>query len=175
LKEKDFPDTNAQEAQAQGLEQLKQSDSGSDTASDEDVAPQVVLDDDKVSEEDEPPAQKTIANFPPVGLVGLDRAAMERERLARAQTAGIKHESSEPHTKRQKTTLFSGDAGRVTEFSSDQKLDYPDGTIKWTWAKGFPKEGHMITIEEVLQKDTLKAAVLSGFQVNSSETLTDLD
>jgi hypothetical protein len=41
-------------------------------------------------------------------------------------------------------------------------LEFPKGTIKRTWAKGFPRAND-ITIEEVLQKDKLKTAVLSSF------------
>jgi hypothetical protein len=150
-------------------ELLEEDDAGSDTMSEEDDPPRIVLD-DTASEEDEPSSQKTVELSRSMGLAGLDRAAMERERLARAHKAGLRQEPPEPPSKRQKTTHVSGepssraDDERAVE-TSNRNLQFPDGTIKWTWAKGFPKETRTITIEEVLQKDTLKAALLSGFQV----------
>ncbi|KUJ11780.1 phospholipase D/nuclease [Mollisia scopiformis] len=46
-------------------------------------------------------------------------------------------------------------------------IQYPDGIVKKTWAKGFPRTGDDITIEEVLQKDDLELAVLSAFQIDT--------
>jgi len=101
------------------------------------------------------------------GLSGLNRAQMERERLARLKPVGATNETGPP-SKRQRAEN-TDDRLPVASLSNthgDSKLQYPDGTIKWTYATGYPKESHHITIEEVLQKDTLKAAVLSGFQVS---------
>ncbi|KAI0994689.1 hypothetical protein K3495_g13492 [Podosphaera aphanis] len=46
-------------------------------------------------------------------------------------------------------------------------IQYLEGTIKKTWARGFPRQGDDITIEEVLQKDDLTLAILSSFQIDS--------
>lgn len=143
----------------------------SDTASDED--------DETASEEEDtqpgPSTEKATAQSPVAantGLAGLNRAQMERERLERLKRARTTSEN-EPQAKRLCAEKSSGktrieSSPRLPEAStepSDGKFQYPDGTIKWTHALGFSKESHHITIEEVLQKDTLKAAVLSGFQV----------
>ena len=45
-------------------------------------------------------------------------------------------------------------------------IQFPDGVVKRTWAKGYPREVDAIKLEEVLQKDTLQLAVLSAFQVD---------
>ena len=130
---------------------------------------------DTASEEEEVVPSKSevkpVRNDAP-GLAGLDRAAMERERLARAKKAGIQVNIPEPPAKRQKTNHDNHFSG----IQSNSGLQYPNGTIKWTYAEGYPRESHVITIEEVLQKDTLKAAVLSAFQVLSvPPLLTQLD
>ena len=141
----------------------------------EDEIQEPVLDDttdsgsDTASEEDEPSRPATNAVKQPatvtVGLGGLNRAQMERERLERLKRTAKKENMPESPAKRIKVdhppikdTTTSG----VKQVST---LKYPDGTIKWTFAAGYPVESHHITIEEVLQKDTLKAAVLSAFQV----------
>lgn len=147
----------------------------SDTASEED---------ETASEEDEPVAPQKTTIAPPVqnsvGLAGLNRAQMEKERLERAKRQGLQA-TSEPPAKRMRTeainepdTSFTRelqprDTNESTSTSSvthsGSSLQFPDGTIKWTYVIGYPRESHHITIEEVLRKDTLKTAVLSGFQV----------
>jgi len=92
---------------------------------------------------------------------------MERERLARLKRAGTMN-GHEPPPKRPRAEN-TDDLPPIASSSNtpgESKLQYPDGMIKWTYATGYPKESHHVTIEEVLQKDTLKAAVLSGFQVS---------
>ena len=101
------------------------------------------------------------------GLSSLNRAQMERDRLARLKRGGTLNEHEGP-SKRPRADNMD-DPPPIASSSNtpgDSKLQYPDGMIKWTYASGYPKESHHITIEEVLQKDTLKAAVLSGFQVS---------
>ena len=123
---------------------------------------------DTASEEDEiSPPKIDVKPVPtkPAGLAGLDRAAMERERLTRARKAGYQGDSPEPPSKRQKTNHVMESISSTSVNFSSTGLQYPNGTIKWTYAKGYPRENHTITIEEVLRKDTLKAAVLSAFQV----------
>ncbi|KAI9697925.1 MAG: hypothetical protein M1836_004277 [Candelina mexicana] len=53
-------------------------------------------------------------------------------------------------------------------------LQYPRGTLKKTWAFGHPRDED-IKIEEVLQKQSLKIAVLSAFQWDVEWLLTKLD
>jgi hypothetical protein len=120
------------------------------------------------------------------GLGGLDRAQMERERLERAKRDGIRHDPIEPPAKRTRTDhpthppqmslgSSSQNAGKYYYSVVNIGLEYPDGTIKWTHARGYPVENHHITIEQVLQKDTLKAAVLSAFQVLPIPPLIQID
>jgi hypothetical protein len=45
-------------------------------------------------------------------------------------------------------------------------VQYLDGIVKKTWVRGCPMESDVIKIEEVFQKETLKLAVLSAFQVD---------
>lgn len=141
----------------------------SDTASEED---------DTASEEDEKSSPKQVttnlvANSS-LGLKGLDRAQMERERLERLKRAGAQT-SSEPPTKRAKVEGFDKQNSISSGSLSSESILYPNGTIKWTYAAGYSVEPHHITIEQVLQKDTLKAAVLSGFQVKLARVESDLD
>lgn len=98
-----------------------------------------------------------------VGLSGLNRAQMELERLERAKRAGVLHEAIEPPIKRIKLENLS--ENRSVSATSSHSLQFPNGTIKWTHVVGFPDEPRCVTIEQVLQKETLRAAVLSGFQV----------
>jgi hypothetical protein len=138
----------------------------SDTASEEG--------DETASEEDDPPVVSSKENIPStstvnVGLAGLNRAQMERERLERLKRTRPTNEN-EPQIKRARMENHddrapSSKAREKAPAVQDGTLQFPDGTIKWTYAVGYPKESHHITIEDVLQKDTLKAAVLSGFQV----------
>jgi len=126
-------------------------DSGSDTASEEDEVPATSA----------PKPSATVT----VGLGSLDRAQMERERLKRLKRGAKKENIAEPPSKRIKIESVSSKPATSSEAMGKSSLQYPDGTIKWTYAVGYPVESHHINIEEVLQKDTLKAAVLSGFQV----------
>jgi hypothetical protein len=137
--------------------------------------PQIVLsdtaseEDDTASEEDEKPPPKPVTvslkTNGLTGLNGLDRAQMERERLERLKRAGLQA-SSEPPTKRARIENFDKRNSTSSKALSTHSMQYPNGMIKWTYAAGYPVEPYHITIEQVLQKDTLKAAVLSGFQVS---------
>jgi hypothetical protein len=53
-------------------------------------------------------------------------------------------------------------------------IHFPDGTVKKTWAYGYPRRDD-IKIEEVLQKDDLELAVLSAFQWNEEWILRKLN
>ncbi|KAH7321545.1 tyrosyl-DNA phosphodiesterase [Rhexocercosporidium sp. MPI-PUGE-AT-0058] len=161
-------------------------------------------------------AAKTMSAIQPlVGILGLDRKAMEDERLKRQkEREGValpilnskrhasvspprlreqekadakskskvldqKHYSgSQPHEdKRQKTARVASDvlSRNQLRLLSAPGIRYPDGVVKKTWVKGTPRVGDDIKIEEVLQKDDLKLAVLSAFQVEPEWVQSKLD
>ncbi|KAI7284314.1 phospholipase D/nuclease, partial [Hortaea werneckii] len=167
------------------------------------------------------------------GLAGLDRRAMEQERLARqkARTAGLKRERSisprelsdtrkAPKVEEttfdlpsgarlnflstaingQQTSRKSASANLATdrhkslpaaikaeegenaikqESPSPSKpalpdgLQYPHGVVKKTWAFGHPRHND-IKLEEVLEPQTLRTAVLSAFQWDTDWVLSKL-
>ena len=54
-------------------------------------------------------------------------------------------------------------------------VQFPDGTVKKTWAHGFPREHDDIRIEEVLQKADLDLAVLSTYQLDADWITSKLE
>ncbi|KAI7151476.1 phospholipase D/nuclease [Hortaea werneckii] len=168
-----------------------------------------------------------------IGLAGLDRRAMEQERLARqkARTAGLKRERSIsprelsdarkvpkveettfdlPSGARlnflstaihgQQTSRKSASANLATDRhkslpaaikaeegedaikqespSTSQpalpgSLQYSHGVVKKTWAFGHPRHND-IKLEEVLEPQTLRTAVLSAFQWDTDWVLSKL-
>ncbi|RMY79788.1 hypothetical protein D0862_13027 [Hortaea werneckii] len=178
---------------------------------------------------EEAPAQSTSAN----GLAGLDRRAMERERLARqkARTTGLKRERSisprelsdaRKAPKIEETTFDLPSGARLnflsTAINGQQasrksasanlatdrhkslpsaikaeegkdaikqespppsqptlpgSLQYPHGVVKKTWAFGHPRNND-IKLEEVLEPQTLRTAVLSAFQWDTDWVLSKL-
>ncbi|KAF8457236.1 tyrosyl-DNA phosphodiesterase I [Terfezia claveryi] len=52
---------------------------------------------------------------------------------------------------------------------------YPDGVVKKTYLEGVERRGDDITIEEVLQKDTLTMAVLSAYQWDTTWIMDKLN
>ncbi|KAF3223967.1 hypothetical protein TWF192_006208 [Orbilia oligospora] len=127
----------------------------------------------------------------PSGLLGLDRGQMERERLARLKRK-TPDDSYVPQAKHAKSLATqdlaikkeepteSSSAGpskstrgpfmtlrdlqeRVTNYVP-RATQYHDGTVKKTYIQGVARTHDDITIEEVLQKDTLQTAVLSAYQ-----------
>ncbi|KAI7300879.1 phospholipase D/nuclease, partial [Hortaea werneckii] len=167
------------------------------------------------------------------GLAGLDRRAMEQERLARqkASTAGLKRERSIsprelsnarkapkieettfdlPSGARlnflstaingQQTSRKSASANLATDRhkslpaaikaeegedaikqespspsqpANPGSLQYPHGVVKKTWAFGHPRHND-IKLEEVLEPQTLRTAVLSAFQWDTDWVLSKL-
>ncbi|KAL9024726.1 MAG: hypothetical protein Q9196_006304, partial [Gyalolechia fulgens] len=107
---------------------------------------------------------------PSMGILGLDRKAMEQERLARKRRASI---SPPPPRKVPKISNHPPEvsAERLAhdqEFESmpvtqPSKLTFPNGVVKKTWAFGHPRQDD-IKLEEVLEKNDLNLAVLSSFQ-----------
>lgn len=138
------------------------------------------------------------------GIPGLDRKAMEEERLARMRA---KESYNQPTTSKRQRSISPPPTTRPAKMSkvqstsnrsegkkpsepanivdltdspppkpkrsqplvaanksatSPQLLQYPNGVIKKTWADGHPRSND-IKIEEVLEKATLRTALLSAF------------
>lgn len=98
----------------------------------------------------------------PTGLAGLDRKAMEQERLARM---GKRKRSPSPE-RPLKQVVRSTTPKPAAPQPATNGLQYPQGTIKRTWATKHPRSND-ITLGEVLQASTLNIAVLSAFQFES--------
>ncbi|KAI0166227.1 phospholipase D/nuclease [Xylariaceae sp. FL1272] len=135
---------------------------------------------------DENDMKRTTDSAPPThqgsfSVLGLDRKKMEEERLARAaKRKATTGELSGPPARRVKVERESDEM--LNRFSSkpeqtqpDSKgLVFPDGAVKKTWAKGYPRQND-IKIEEVFQKDHLQLAVLSSFQWDDEWMLSKID
>ncbi|KAI0382763.1 phospholipase D/nuclease [Hypomontagnella monticulosa] len=108
------------------------------------------------------------------GFAGLDRKKMEEERLARQRKR--KAVEPEPHDegRRQRPKLDAEPPAKLAINPSLDSLPYPKGTVKKTWASGFPREND-IKIEEVLQKEELELAVISSFQWDELWMLSKID
>jgi len=134
----------------------------------------------------------------PSGLLGLDRKAMEEQRLARKRDAA--DSISPPPVHRRKgakiahgqltpgLTLETSDTttAKSSDPTSQQSigaegittapgLEYPRGVVKKTWCFGFPRQGDDIKIEEILQKSALQLAVLSSFQWDVDWVMSKID
>jgi hypothetical protein len=157
------------------------------------------------------------------GIPGLDRQAMERERLAR-QAARKRDRSVSPPPIRgsrkapklegvETTTIDMPSGARLNFFTAivqeDQAgrkseaanaanaklknassvnnvsvpnaplpgsvgLAYPHGVVKKTWAFNQPRTGNDVKLEEVLEPNTLRTAVLSAFQWDPEWVLAKL-
>ena len=138
-------------------------------------------------------SEEHIRPIPPrassLGLLGLDRKAMEAERLARKRKASVSPPPLRAKTMRTSNGIPDSDTGTKASFSkvfqpaaqevkankrvilssphaalADQPaLQFPQGVVRKTWALGFPRQED-IKLEEVLQRRDLKLAVLSSFQ-----------
>ncbi|KAH9845083.1 Tyrosyl-DNA phosphodiesterase [Teratosphaeria destructans] len=130
---------------------------------------------------------KDVPTKPSGGLAGLDRRAMERERLVR-QAHRKRDRSISPPSPRgsrkapklETTTVELPSGARLNSLpiplsvpsSQDSRisasipsgLTYPNGIVKKTWAFGHPRTGNDIKLEEVLEPASLRTAVLSAFQ-----------
>ena len=115
----------------------------------------------------------------PPGLLGLDRAAMERERLERkrkAEDCSIADRALPTKRTRvaAKSPVRNAIASQTAPQPSHSGLQFPSGVVKKTWALGFPREDD-IKIEEVLQRSDLQLAVLSSFQWDIDWLFSKLD
>ena len=102
------------------------------------------------------------------GFLGLDRAAMERERLGRkrkVESSSAVGVSTVPKRQRKESTPPASNTSQPQAFTKPCSggACFPKGVVKKTWALGFPREDD-IKIEEVLQPSDLQLAVLSSFQ-----------
>ncbi|KAI4177883.1 MAG: hypothetical protein LQ346_007600 [Caloplaca aetnensis] len=121
---------------------------------------------DEAENETQAPAPQPAVS---TGLLGLDRKAMEQERLARKRKAPISPPSMRKFAKHAQSASVIPVVGaprsahrNPTPRQTD--LAFPNGAIRKTWAFGYPREGDDIKLEEVLQKNELSLAVLSSFQ-----------
>ena len=118
-----------------------------------------------------PPASSSLS------FLGLDRKAMEAERLARKRRASI---SPPPPRKKVKETAVSAtqppaprDFHTLHPPARPEPL-YLNGIVKKTWALGHERKDD-IKIEEVLQRNQLNLAVLSSFQWDVGWLLSKLN
>ncbi|KPM36091.1 hypothetical protein AK830_g10478 [Neonectria ditissima] len=108
---------------------------------------------------------------PTLGLLALDRKKMEEERLQRLakrrRSASSDDDVVEVPPPKRKT---------LSEPSKSPSLPpFANGTVKRTWARGYPRTPDDIKIEEVLQKDSLLLAVLSSYQWDDEWILSKVD
>lgn len=122
-----------------------------------------------------PPSTPTLNSH---SFLGLDRKAMEQERLARKRKASI---SPPPPRKAMKESASS--TTRPSNLKLTQNMEpstgaggppYLGGTVKKTWAFGHERKDD-IKIEEVLQRNHLNLAVLSSFQWDVGWLFNKLD
>ncbi|OLL25772.1 Tyrosyl-DNA phosphodiesterase 1 [Neolecta irregularis DAH-3] len=108
---------------------------------------------------------------------GFDRRFMEQERLARLKrkhSATCIRLSVSPESKRTKA-LTSAAALITTTSCSGDEAQYLNGVIKLTHVNGYVKKEEHISIEEVFQKDSLQAAVLSSFVIDHEWVFSKLN
>lgn len=70
------------------------------------------------------------------------------------------------------SSLTSASASLATPSST---LPYAKGVVKKTWARGQPRRGDDITIDEIWQKDQLELAILSSFQWDDEWMMSHLN
>lgn len=121
------------------------------------------------------------------GIPGLDRRAMEAERLARMQAkqpkaTELQSPKMQPASQKRQRSISpppprtSRPVKKLKEQEKTPNLQqYPRGTIKKTWAFGHPRNANDIKIEEVLEKSTLRTALLSAFQWDTDWIMAKLN
>ncbi|KAF1847766.1 tyrosyl-DNA phosphodiesterase domain-containing protein [Cucurbitaria berberidis CBS 394.84] len=103
----------------------------------------------------------------PVGIMGLDRKAMEQERLAR-----LGKRKREPSPDRPSKQIGRTPSSETS--SSFDNLQYSRGTVKRTFATKYPRTDD-ITIDEVLQASSVNIAVISSFMWDTEWVYKKLD
>ncbi|KAH6975901.1 tyrosyl-DNA phosphodiesterase-domain-containing protein [Ilyonectria sp. MPI-CAGE-AT-0026] len=106
-----------------------------------------------------------------LGLLALDRKKMEEERLQRLAKRRRSASSDDdvvevPAPKRKAPSKPS---------KSPSLPPFANGTVKRTWARGYPRTPDDIKFEEVLQKDSLMLAVLSSYQWDDEWIMSKVD
>lgn len=101
------------------------------------------------------------------GALQLDRKKLEEERLQRL--------GKRPRATSDTESSQTPPAKRVLPEESKPKLQYPEGTVKRTWAYGYPRTGEDIKIEEIFKPLELQLAVLSSFQWDEEWLLKKID
>lgn len=98
------------------------------------------------------------------GILGLDRKAMEQERLGRLGKRKRSVSPERPTKMIAKPTTSDSFTSEVNDSAGTKKeeVQYPRGTIKRTWAYKHPRTDD-IKIEEVFQVSKPNIAVLSSF------------
>jgi hypothetical protein len=119
------------------------------------------------------------------GIPGLDRRAMEAERLARMEAKQPKNTEQPSVTmqaksnKRQRSISPPPTLRPVKKIKEQENtstlLQYPRGVVKKTWAFGHTRSTNDIKIEEVLEKTTLRTALLSAFQWDTNWIMAKLN
>ncbi|KAL3458664.1 tyrosyl-DNA phosphodiesterase-domain-containing protein [Aspergillus heterothallicus] len=119
---------------------------------------------DQARAEEETGSKSTGQSF-----LGLDRKKMEAERLARLAKRkaedspdSSQREMKQPRTEPEQVTN-NVQYMQIWGPSSAPSIQFPEGTVKKTFALGYRRTGEDIKIEEVLQKSSLELAVLSSF------------
>ena len=98
-----------------------------------------------------------------LSFLGIDRKKMEQERLARKRKASVSPPPPRKIAKPSPSAIQESES-QLDSSKSLGSLIFPRGTVKKTWAFGYPRTGDDIKLEEVLQKQDLNLAVLSSFQ-----------
>ncbi|KAJ4325777.1 hypothetical protein N0V94_000537 [Neodidymelliopsis sp. IMI 364377] len=99
------------------------------------------------------------------GIVGIDRKAMELERLARLSKRKREPSPDRPSKQLLKAppTAAMHTSAADTPPRSDPVLQYPNGAIKRTFAHQFPRTDD-IKLDELLEASIVNIAVISAFQ-----------
>lgn len=121
--------------------------------------------------EDSPPPKPGPDKQPAAwtSLQDLDRAQMERDRLARKRKRdGLPLEA--PETKALKSL-----EAPASKMSADYEIQFPTGVVKKTFCRGSPRRLDDISLEEVLHPDGLRMAILSAFMWDVGWVFSHLD
>lgn len=148
----------------------------SDSDNDEDLRRAIAL---SLKDQEKPADADTTADFPRAapktqatfGSILLNRKEMEAERLRRL---GKRQRSPEDNNVEEEP-VKKRPAQKQPRAVVHSQLRYPHGTVRRTWARGYPKTSDDITIEEVFQKEGLQLAVLSSFQWDEEWMLSKLN
>ncbi|KAJ4260719.1 hypothetical protein NW762_007463 [Fusarium torreyae] len=113
-----------------------------------------------------------------LGLLSLDRKKMEEERLqrlAKRRRSPTEDEDDVVEVPPPKRMTPSEPFRTLAGSSSPNLLPFPDGAIKRTWARGYPRTSEDIKIEEVFQRDKLELALLSSYQWDDEWLMSKID